>query len=69
MEEKRKLEAPFSRCRINCQPTENLLGYTLRFRFVSKVFLNPPTSRVVGKLVHRVTAIERLIEFDCLTAI
>ena len=59
----------FDRFRIICQPTENLLGYPLRLRLVGKVFLNPPASHVVGKLVHRFAAIDRLIEFDCLTAI
>jgi hypothetical protein len=55
--------------RIICQPTENLFGYTLRLRIVGKVFLNPPASHVIGKLVHRFATIDRLIEFDCLTAI
>jgi len=59
----------FDRFRIICQPTENLFGYPLGFRFVGKVFLNPPASPVIGKLVHRFAAIDRLIEFDCLTAI
>ena len=59
----------FDRCRIICQPTKNLFGYAFRFRFVGKVFLNPPASHIIGKLVHRFAAIDRLIEFDCLTAI
>jgi hypothetical protein len=59
----------FDRFRIICQPTENLFGYTLSFRFVGKVFLNPPASHIIGKLVHRFSAIDRAIKFDCLTAI
>ncbi len=57
------------RFRIICQPTKNLFGYPLGLRLVGKVFLNPPASHVIGKLVHRFAAIDRLIEFDCLTAI
>ena len=59
----------FDRFCIICQPTENLFGYPLGLRFVGKVFLNSPASHVIGKLVHRFAAIDRLIEFDCLTAI
>ena len=51
----------FDRFRIICQPTKNLFGYPLGFRFVGKVFLNPPASHVIGKLVHRFAAIDRLI--------
>ncbi len=57
------------RFRIICQPAKNLLGYPLGPRFVGKVFLNPPASHIIGKLVHRFAAIDRLIWFDCLTAI
>jgi len=59
----------FDRFRIICQPAENLFCYPFGFRFVSEVLLNPPASQVIGKLVHRFSAIDRLIEFDCLTAI
>ncbi len=59
----------FDRFRIICQPTENLFGYPLGFCFVGKVFLNPPASQAIGKLIHRFAAIDRLIEFDCLIAI
>ena len=59
----------FDRFRIICQPTKNLFRYPLGFRLVGKVFLNPPASHIIGKLVHRFAAIDRLIKFDCLTAI
>ena len=59
----------FDRFRIIRQSTEDLLGYPLGFRFVGKVFLDPPASRIICELVHRLTAIDRVIEFDCLLSI
>ncbi len=40
------------RFRIICQPTKNLFGYPLGFRFVGKVFLNSPASHIICQLVH-----------------
>ena len=59
----------FDRLRVIRQLSENLLSNPLGFRFVGKVFLNPPASHVIGKLVHRLSAIDRPIEFDCLISI
>lgn len=54
----------FDRFRVIRQFSENLLGYPFRFRLVGKVLLNPPASHIICQLVHRLTAIDRAIEFD-----
>ena len=51
------------------QSAENGAGYSFGFRFVRKVLLDPFTSGIIGELVHRLTAIDRLIKFDCLLTI
>jgi hypothetical protein len=38
----------FDRFRIICQPAKNLFGYSLGFRFVGEILLNPPASHVIG---------------------
>jgi hypothetical protein len=57
------------RIRVIRQFSENLSGYPLGFQFVGKVFLNTPSRLIKGELVHCLTAIDRAIEFDSLSAI
>ncbi len=58
-----------NRDRIFCQPAEDGPGYSFGFRFVRKVLLDPSASGIIGELVHRLTAIDRVIKFDCLLTI
>ncbi len=63
-----------SRQSVNChrifgQSTENRTGYPLGFCFVRKVLLDPFATGIIGQLVHRLTAIDRAIKFDCLLTI
>jgi|ERR1700722_4535151 len=43
--------------------------HPLRFRFVLEVFLNAPARRIKCKLVHCLTSIDRVIEFDRLLSV
>jgi len=59
----------FDRLRVICQFSEDLSRHPLGFRFVGKVLLNPPASEIICQLVHRLSAINRAIKFDRLSAI
>jgi hypothetical protein len=56
------------RC-IMRQPAKDLIGDALRLCLVFEVFLNAPTRRIKCELVHRLSTIDRLIEFDCLLTV
>ncbi len=58
-----------NRDRVFCQSAKNGAGYSFGFRLVRKVLLDPFTSGIIGELVHCLTAIDRLIKFDCLLTI
>jgi hypothetical protein len=57
------------RLRVIRQFSKNLLRYALCLGFIREVLLNPPSRLIKGELVHRLTAIDRLIEFDCLLTV
>ena len=58
-----------NRDRIFRQSAEDGTGYPFGFRFVRKVLLDPSASGIIGELIHRLTAIDRLVKFDCLLTI
>ena len=58
-----------NRDRVFRQSAKDGSGYSLGFRLVRKVLLDPSASGIIGELVHRLTAIDGVIKFDCLLTI